>query len=445
MNLLDIAILFISCMVEIYIIFDFYDCLFELKNKYKIKQIILYSIASVVVLFGVNMLENAYLNLICVPLIMWTYISILFQTKVGDRLVYFIVAFSIFWGCEFLFVILLSIPTYFVKETSFIDLSSMYWQMLSMKLLTYMLFVIIKQIPNKSKKRLSGKFFLMYLCVPIASLGIMLLTYYSEINFSGRPVMKIFMTVCFTLMLLGNILVYWAFNRYSEELYSSMQQKLLISRKNMEQIHYEQLSEINKRHEEFIHNTSHYLKAIGELAKSNRNENIINIISELNIELDNAEMTVYCGNLVLNAILVEKKGQAEKKGICFDIYVEPGTYIGNVSDADLITMMGNLLDNAIRAADSCSDQRSIQVRIFMQNEGNFCVVKIVNNYCNEIKRNEKGFASTKDEKGIHGIGIHSVEKTAEKNNGYLECIVEKNVFTAILILSTIVNEMKIGS
>ena len=73
----------------------------------------------------------------------------------------------------------------------------------------------------------------------------------------------------------------------------------------------------------------------------------------------------------------------------------------------------------------------------MQNEGNFCVVKITNNFMGEIIRNENGFVSTKKEKGIHGIGIQSVRNTAEKYNGYLECLIENKIFTAILVLPAI--------
>jgi len=40
------------------------------------------------------------------------------------------------------------------------------------------------------------------------------------------------------------------------------------------------------------------------------------------------------------------------------------------------------------------------------------------------------------EKGLHGLGIGSVNKMAEKYGGYLSCKVEKDVFTAVLLLST---------
>lgn len=215
-----------------------------------------------------------------------------------------------------------------------------------------------------------------------------------------------------------------------------MQQKTLILQQKMDLNHYIQIAQMNKKHEEFIHNTSHYLKVIGELARENKNENISNILKELDVELENRDFIIFSQNHVLNAILTEKRELAGKKEINFDAYVEPGVDLGEISDMDLVTMLENLLDNAITAAEKCEKERRLIIRIFMQNEGNYCIVKIINTFCEQLIKDNKGFATTKKDGGLHGIGIRSVEKTAEKYYGYLTCSVKENEFTAILLLST---------
>lgn len=437
MNYLDKFILLICCAVEVYMIFEFYDNYFDIRNKLKnILNIIWISCLITIMLFSINIIGNAYVNLFSFPIIMWIYVSILFNSSLGNRLIYFIFSFSIFLGCEYLFGVLLEIPFGFKVNKSAVNLADMPWQMLTMKLLAYILFAVAKQIVGKAKRHMSGKIFIMYLCLPVASLGMMLLLYYSEMEFLEYPVIKVMISFFFAHMLVGNILIFYIFNRYSEAVYDSMKQKLVIFQQEMDLNYYTQLAIMNKKHEEFIHNTSHYLKVIGELARQNRNENIINIINELDVEFGNNELTVYSGNHVLNAILIEKKGVAEKKNIEFDVYIEPGTHVGRVSDIDLITMLENLLDNAICATEKCEEDRKVQVRIFMQNKGSFCVVNIVNGFIGEVRYN-KGFVSTKMDDGIHGIGIKNVEKIAEKYDGYLECFTENNLFTADLLLSVL--------
>ncbi len=438
MEYLDKAVLLLSCVVEVYILFDFFDNFFERRGSFEInRRIILISIITTGIMFLINLMNNTYLNLFGVAILFFLYVSLLFCTSFGNRLIYLIIALSIFWGCEFLFAILLEIPSYFHQQTSIVRLSAIPWQMLTMKLLTYILFVIIKQVSNKSRKRMNSKIFMMYLCVPIANLGIMLLTYYSGLEYSEKLSMRLLMSVCFALMLLGNILIFYAFNRYAEEMSLSMRQEVTIARQNADLSYYAHVQETNEKYKEFIHNTSHYLKTIGELARKNQNDSILDIIYELNVELEHSAMAIYSENHVINAILNEKEAQCIKEGILFDVYAEPGTHMGSVADVDMITMLGNLLDNAICAARQGKKERYVRTRIFMQNDCSFCVVKITNDFGGEIIRSEKGFVSTKKEKGIHGIGIQSVKNTAEKYNGYLECFIEKDIFTAIQVLPAI--------
>lgn len=436
MGLLNKLVLFFTCVVEIYIIFDYFNNFFEIRKQLKNSKIAVWgiSILAIILLFIVNLQENAYVNLTGFIALFFVYVTVLFYASIGNRILHMCIAITIFSGCEFLFAILLSIPSYFVRQTSFVQLSEMTWQLISMKLLTYIFFTIVKQFSNKSRKKVSGKIFWMYLCVPVTSFGMMMVTYYANTDFSNNLYVKAFLCIFFALMLIGNIMIFYAFNKYSEEMYNTMQQHMMLIQKDADLKYYQQLSGINKKHEEIIHNTSNYLKIIGELARENRNDNIINIISELNVELEKNETMIFSSNHVLNAILSEKRRSAEDKNVDLKIYVEPGVRFGKINDADLISMFGNLLDNAIRAASEAYKSNKVDVKIFMQNDGNFCVAKIENDFNGVLNKKDNEFITTKTEKGIHGVGIKSVRSTAEKYDGYMECSDSNSIFTVVLIL-----------
>ncbi len=56
---------------------------------------------------------------------------------------------------------------------------------------------------------------------------------------------------------------------------------------------------------------------------------------------------------------------------------------------DLISMLGNLLDNAIRAAAETQGEKYIKSYIYMKEVGGFCVIKITNPFENiNIRRME---------------------------------------------------------
>lgn len=205
-----------------------------------------------------------------------------------------------------------------------------------------------------------------------------------------------------------------------------------------ELVYLEQLEKKDKKQSEFIHNITHYFIAIGELAREENCENIVKLVEELNGNLRKSERIIYSKYKVLNAILAEKVNEAKEHNIKLEVYVEPLINLDGIKDGDLVSMMGNLLDNALEAAMQCDEEkRKIYLWIYMENEGRVCVTKIVNYYAKPLVHNKSGFLSTKKDKEMHGIGLKSVEHTAQKYKGYLQCLVEEEKFSSILILPDI--------
>ena len=203
----------------------------------------------------------------------------------------------------------------------------------------------------------------------------------------------------------------------------------------------EQLEKKDEKHSEFIHNMSHYFIAIRELARIENCEEIVSLVEELNGKVTQNERIIYTNHKILNAVLSEKAGEAQEKQIDLEIYIEPILYLENVSDGDLVSMLGNLLDNALEAAEKCEgEKRKISLQIFMEKEGRVCVVKIVNCFVTPPVIKKSKFISGKKDPHMHGIGIKSVEKNIKKYGGYLQCLVEEEKFSAILIIPAKINE-----
>ena len=166
-----------------------------------------------------------------------------------------------------------------------------------------------------------------------------------------------------------------------------------------------------------------------------KNDEICKVVDKLNGKLNREEICEYSNHKMLNIILSEYSTKAESAGVVFDAYVEPGCILNHIPDVDLITMLGNLLDNAILAASKKEKDTSVIVRIFMQKEGKLCVIKVVNDFVEKIQEDRGRLISTKKEAGIHGIGLASVSKIAEQNNGYLEHYISDGKFNAVVVLA----------
>ena len=235
-------------------------------------------------------------------------------------------------------------------------------------------------------------------------------------------------------MIVGNIVLFYAFQKYTENLSENAKQQLELFYQKAEVERLTKIAEWNDNYNEIVHNTSHYLKVIGQLAYERKNDDICQVIDKLNVKLNREEICEYSNHKMLNIILSEYSLKAQKVGVKFDVYVEPGCILNHIQDVDLITMLGNLLDNAILAASKKEKDASVVVRIFMQKEGKLCVIKLVNDFVGKIKEVKGRLISTKKEEGIHGIGLASVSKIAEQYQGYLQHYVEDEKFNAVVVL-----------
>jgi len=101
-------------------------------------------------------------------------------------------------------------------------------------------------------------------------------------------------------------------------------------------------------------------------------------------------------------------------------------------------MFGNLLDNALEAAEKCDlENRKVDVRLFMGNNY-FLVLHIENSYAVSAKRADSRLLSTKADPKRHGLGVGIVMNIAEKYGGTLNLEERTDIFITTLTISTCV-------
>ena len=433
MGWLDLLILFFCCVIEIFLIYDYFYNFFEIKIERKyIKTVCAEAIGAI---FLINILQSNILNLVLIPIILWIFVTVLFDFKLRIRFVYFIMAYIVMIGVEFLYIILSNTTIALLAKTGLIPVSEYLWQLLLIKFLNYIVFIVLKQMSAKSKNRMTNKLFLIYLCVPVSTLGTMLAVLYSGIDIGNNIVLEILMTLFFVCMITGNMVLFYVFQKYTENLSENANQELELLYQRAEVERLTKIAEWNENYNEIIHNTSHYLKVIGQLAYERRNDEICKVVDKLNGKLNREEICEYSNHKMLNIILSEYSIKAKNAGVGFDVYVEPGCILNHVQDVDFITMIGNLLDNAILAASKREKDSYVIVRIFMQKDGKLCVIKVVNDFAEELKEIRGKLISTKKEAGVHGIGLSSVSKIARQYNGYLEHYIIDGKFNAVIVLT----------
>ncbi len=165
-----------------------------------------------------------------------------------------------------------------------------------------------------------------------------------------------------------------------------------------------------------------------QLAEKNYDK-LDSYLSELAEDLNTVDTVIKTGNVMADAILNSKLQSAEKLKVALNVKANIPEKLP-LSDVELCAVMGNLLDNAIEACVSLSENERF-MRIYIgQLKGQFYMS--VQNSAGKVKKQNGEYLSTKE--GEHGYGLFRIDRVAKKYSGYVNRQNEEGVFaTEILI------------
>ena len=141
--------------------------------------------------------------------------------------------------------------------------------------------------------------------------------------------------------------------------------------------------------------------------------------------------TAWTGIGLIDAILNSKIEKMREYGMDTDINVEFPRNI-DIEPHDLCTILGNLIDNAIEAAEKSGIPGSIAICIRKINH--FTIIQVSNPYTGNEGEYIGLPATTKGDTKLHGWGLLSVADAVKKYNGTLKCKNENNRFIVTAML-----------
>lgn len=157
---------------------------------------------------------------------------------------------------------------------------------------------------------------------------------------------------------------------------------------------------------------------------------VMKLYGKLNDEAD----VINTNHVIINAILNTKYQEAMEKGIVFVFKVNDLADL-KICDEDVVTVLANLLNNAIEACEKCTDKKIIKLK-FIKKEDKV-VISVKNTYNDTIRYENGEIRTTKSLKPEeHGVGIKNILKIVEKYSGsYVIQEQNKEFFYSIIIPS----------
>jgi len=106
-----------------------------------------------------------------------------------------------------------------------------------------------------------------------------------------------------------------------------------------------------------------------------------------------------------------------------------------MDDADIYSLFGNMLDNALEYEEKVSDKTERFISLTLKKVENFAHVHCENYYKDDADHHKKkGFLTTKKDTINHGFGIKSMEQIVDKYQGQFDIIMADDMFQVDIMI-----------
>ena len=210
-------------------------------------------------------------------------------------------------------------------------------------------------------------------------------------------------------------------------------EKQLIALEQQAKVQYEYYLTQTKKYDQtvqILHDVNKHIKAIEGLYGAEQGNTAGEYAAEIRELLKPLIPVQYTENPILNILLTDKESVMREKGISVTIKVD-NVNLNFLAPIDITTIFGNLLDNAIEAAEKLEGEKYISIKIGSYHK---MIAASIENNCGEVKW-KNGFPVSAKGKG-GGIGLLNVQSSVKKYDGNLILKSDGNKFIAELFLNS---------
>lgn len=188
--------------------------------------------------------------------------------------------------------------------------------------------------------------------------------------------------------------------------------------------------EVTETAKRFHHDLRHHNLLIIDYAKANDLDGLLNYLGE-SMQIESKESFVnYCDNDILSHIISAYVNRAKNSEIKTEIIAQVCNDI-NISKIHLVSIVANVLENAIHGCEKCERYESKETFINLQIHEKFDKLVIhCENSCKENFDFEKSLPSK-----LKSVGISSIEDAASHYEGLCEFTAKNGIFSCGIILN----------
>lgn len=419
-------------LLEIIISFSFIKNIFGIKRTFKIK-FIPYLMAMIICIteYGLYIFfNNTAINILSFFVFNFLLALICFNSSVFNAIIASAFLSATLTAAEFSSLSVLSIGLknvfdYYKESVSVFLLStviSRFVFFILTKLCEYAGFYL-----RKGQNEKPPFFLFIY---PITTIFVLYSYWIALTRYTMDKSISILIIVSSLFILISVFLTFVFYSKTSKKIAELYEEKNNVERIKTDTAYYSLLNKQNETLKMLTHDEKNHLLAIKAIAN---NPDVSAYIDKIYNEIKETTMFGNTDNKFLDLMLNKYQYECELNNIIFDYNIKTAN-LSFIESSDLISMMSNILDNAIEAAQKSSYKK---IDLTINKSNNFDVLTCSNSCNQKPVSNGEELRTSKTKDGIHGYGIKSIKKVVKRYNGEMRWTYDEKekVFTLKLVFS----------
>lgn len=267
----------------------------------------------------------------------------------------------------------------------------------------------------------------------ISSILIPISTLIYEIMFvSNDNITKGYVITSVIILFVINITAFYIYDSLSQNYVKQSKLSILETENKLYSKQCEIMQSSTQELQEFRHDMNNQFIALSQLIESKQYdeaEKQLNVLTSLT----NARI-IYStsGNVIVDGLINYKLQSAQNENINVKTEIAVPNQL-QMATTDLVTVIGNLIDNALNALNNVShENRQLLLKIVFNRQR--LIIRISNPFFGEIQCKDGNIISINEDQENHGYGLKNISKVVNKYKGYMDIDYSENVFTVDIIM-----------
>lgn len=298
-------------------------------------------------------------------------------------------------------------------------------------LLSYFFALLLGTFSNLKRNFIAPfMFWVSILIIPGSTLFIVISVLSSDLSYITRiSIIALMFGINLFTFYLHNSLV----TSYEDKLKSMLHAKESEYYSSQCKLMYESVDKIKS----FRHDIKIHLGALKALAVDSSSDEVLGYINRLIVDIKSSEIYCDSGNIVFDSIINFKLGNTAESDVklSIDISVPPAV---NIDTFDLVTILGNLMDNAL---DAVAKVKEKWICLDIKFNKGLLTIHVENSFDGEVKyldgeTGKENSIISRKQGDTHGYGLKNVRKSVASYNGSMAIVPAKGSFSVNILLCT---------